>query len=247
MANEQRTACLILIGNELLSGRTQDKNLAYVGEGLNRHGVRLIEARVILDVKETIADTINECRQKYDFVFTTGGIGPTHDDITAESVAHAFGVPYEAHPEAMASLETHYKPEDLNDSRRKMAFMPKGARLVENPSSGAPGFAIENVYVMAGVPRIMQAMFDSLYNELGEGPETFSETLSCLLKEGTLASRLEEIQNTHQEVEIGSYPFYQGGHFGTSLVVRSVDHDAVKKAGHDISQMINALGGELID
>ena len=248
MANEQqRTACLILIGNELLSGRTQDLNLAYIGKGLNRHGIRLVEARVIPDVKETIMETINHCRTQYDFVFTTGGIGPTHDDITAESVAAAFGVPFEPHAEAVASLKNHYKAQDLNPSRLKMAEMPQGARLIENPTSGAPGFAMDNVYVMAGVPRIMQAMFDSLYNELGDGPETYSETLSCFLTEGSLAAQLRRIQDSHSEVEIGSYPFYQGGNFGTSLVVRGLDHGAVKAACHDITRMISELGGELLD
>lgn len=248
MANPtQRTACLILIGNELLSGRTQDLNLAYVGKGLNRHGIRLAEARVIPDIQEAIVRAVNECRKIYDFVFTTGGIGPTHDDITAESIAHAFGVPYEPHPEAVASLRNHYTSEDLNESRLRMANMPRGARLIYNPSSGAPGFAMENVYVMAGVPRIMQAMFDSLYNELGEGPETYSETLSCFLTEGNLATRLRKIQGTHLHVEIGSYPFYQGGSFGTSLVVRGLDHDAVKATCHDIAEMIGDLGGEVLD
>lgn len=238
---KQKTACLILIGDEILSGRTHDLNLPYVAAGLNNHGIRLMEARVVPDLQDKIADTINAVRPLYDFVFTTGGIGPTHDDITAESVAYAFGVPYEEHTDARRALEEHYEKDKLNESRLKMAKMPRGARLIGNHSSGAPGFAIENVYVMAGVPRIMQAMFDSLSNELGDGPIMHSEIVQCFVTEGNLAKQLTEIQARNRQVEIGSYPFYQGGKFGTSLVVRSLDLNEAKRVAGEIDAMVRPL------
>lgn len=239
-------ACLVIIGNEILSGRTQDANLAYLGAGLNDVGVRLLEVRVIPDVRQTIIDTINEVRRKFDYVFTTGGIGPTHDDITAEAVAGAFGVPIVRDPEAMARLVAYYATTtiELNEARMKMAEVPAGAALIENPVSGAPGFRIENVYVMAGVPRIMQAMFDSFKHELKGGRPMLTRTVVAPIGEGTLAAGLGAIQDAHPAVEIGSYPFYGGGRFGTSLVARGRDADELDRVAEEIRALVRSHGAE---
>ena len=240
------TACLIIIGNEILSGRTQDANLAYLGAGLNDVGVRLMEVRVIPDVKPVIVDTINTVRKQFDYVFTTGGIGPTHDDITADAVAAAFGVPVERNPEAMARLVAYYATTtiELNEARMKMAEVPAGAALIENPVSGAPGFRMENVFVMAGVPRIMQAMFDGFKHELRGGLPMRSRTVVAPIGEGTLAAGLAAIQDAHPAVEIGSYPFFGGGRFGTSLVSRGRDAAELDLVADKIRALVRSHGAE---
>ena len=243
-ANKTVTACLIVIGNEILSGRTQDKNIAYAGKWLNDAGVQLRECRVIPDVEDTIVETVNECRAKYDYVFTTGGIGPTHDDITAASVAKAFGVELHRHPEAERLLLDHYSPADRTEARMKMADVPLGAELVENPISRAPGFQMDNVFVMAGVPAIMQAMLDSVRHRLVGGARVASRQIVCGLAEGAIAKRLGTIQNAYPDLDIGSYPFWKMRKFGVSVVLRGVDETELDRAADDVRAMIRELGGE---
>ncbi len=240
------TAALVIIGNEILSGRTQDLNMAYLGKGLNEVGVQLREVRVVPDVEDTIVETVNALRAAHDYVFTTGGIGPTHDDITAASVAKAFGVKVVRDPEARRRLESHYADSDieLNESRLKMADVPEGAALIDNPVSGAPGFQVGNVYVMAGVPRIMQAMFDGFKHTLKGGAEVVSRTVIAPIGEGTVAKGLGDIQAAHPGVDIGSYPFYGGGRFGTSLVTRGTDVAEVEAVADEIRALIRSLGHE---
>lgn len=242
MANP--TAALIIIGNEILSGRTQDKNLAFLATELSAIGVPLREVRVIPDVEDTIIDTINTMRRAFTYIFTTGGIGPTHDDITTACVAKAFGVKLHRHPEAERALLAHYTPDQVNEARMKMADVPEGASLIKNPVSAAPGFCIGNVYVMAGVPRIMQAMFDAIRPTLQGGPAVVSESVTTTLPEGTLAEGLTAIQHRYPDTDIGSYPYFRQGGFFTTLVVRSPDAARNKAAMADIKALILALGGE---
>lgn len=239
-------AGIVIIGNEVLSGRTQDTNLNYLATGLGTIGIRVAEARVIPDVEAVIIETVNSMRQQYDYVFTTGGIGPTHDDITSASIAKAFGVKLVRHKEAEAILHRYYKPEDRNEARMKMADTPEGANLILNPVSAAPGFCIGNVYVMAGVPRIMQAMFDSLKHELKQGKPVVSREIAAYMTEGSIAKPLGEIQARYPEVDIGSYPFIRDKRLGTSLVVRSDDKVALEKAYTEVKAMVEGLGVEVI-
>jgi molybdenum cofactor synthesis domain-containing protein len=241
------TACVLIIGNEILSGRTQDVNLNWLAVQLTELGVRLREARVVADIESEIVAAVNECRARYDYVFTTGGIGPTHDDITSASVAKAFGVPWVRHPEAVKILEAQYEPGQLNEARLRMATTPRGATLVRNPVSGAPGFRIGNVYVLAGVPSIMRAMFDGIRGELKGGAPVQSVTVSTYLGEGTIARPLEEIQEAFADLDLGSYPFFRGGRFGTSLVIRGTDRARIEAAATRLRAAIRALGDEPVD
>ncbi|MDP7666828.1 MAG: competence/damage-inducible protein A [Rhodospirillales bacterium] len=241
------TAAVLVIGNEVLSGRTQDANLQYLAAGLGELGIRLLEARVIADDEDVIARAVNECRARYDYVFTTGGIGPTHDDITSAAVARAFGVALVRNPQVVALLNDHYAPDTVNEARLKMAEMPEGARLVENSVSRVPGFQIENVFVLAGVPSIMRAMFDGLKHRLEGGLPMLSETLVARLPEGVIAEGLAAAQARHPDVEIGSYPFYREGRSGVSLVVRSPDAASISAAIADVGAEIRRLGAEAID
>ena len=243
------TACLVIIGNEILSGRTQDINLNYLAKGLNEAGIQMREARVIPDVPDTIVATVNEVRARYDYVFTTGGIGPTHDDITAECVAAAFGVKLVLHPDANRLLEAHYATRGIeyNEARRRMAHVPEGASLIDNPVSTAPGFRIGNVHVMAGVPKIMQAMFDGIRHGLKGGAKVMSHSVTCALAEGTLAKDLGAIQADYPGVEIGSYPFWTRSGFGVTLVLRSADAAALEHAHEAVIAMIRGFGGEPIE
>lgn len=245
MPKEIYTAALIIIGDEILSGRTKDANTAYVAEHLNDSGIRLMEVRVIPDHAQTIIDTVNTLRAAHDYVFTTGGIGPTHDDITAENVAKAFGVELELNDKAYEILLSHYKdPANITESSKKMAMIPKGATLIENPVSGAAGIHIGNVYVMAGVPRIMQAMFDSILPTLKGGKPVISRSVTCNLAESMVAEGLNKIQENYPMVSIGSYPKYEKGKFGTSLVLRGIDEDALAKAMSDVTDLVISLGEE---
>lgn len=221
-------ACLIVIGNEILSGRTQDENIRFIASALGEIGVVLGEVRVIPDVTETIVTTVNNCRSAFTYVFTTGGIGPTHDDITSAAIAQAFNVPIIIYAEARAILVKYYGQENLNAARLKMAEIPEGAKLIPNPVSAAPGFIMENVYVMAGVPSIMRAMFDSIKSELKGGAKISSKTLTAYLTEGQLAEGMAQIQNRFPEVEIGSYPFMKNGRLGTSIVSRSSNQERLE-------------------
>ncbi len=237
------TACALIIGNEVLSGRTKDANLAFLGESLNTLGIRLMEARVIPDIHEVIAATVNEVRAKFDYVFTTGGIGPTHDDITAECIAAAFGLPLIQNPEARAILEDFYGQEDLNEGRLRMANTPEGATLIENPVSRAPGFQVENVFVMAGIPRVMQAQFKTLESRLTGGRPMISHTFSLALPESVLAPGLGAIQEAHDGVEIGSYPFQRHGRFGVRLVLRATERSELDHVAGLVRDLIGELGG----
>jgi molybdenum cofactor synthesis domain-containing protein len=238
------TACVLVIGNEVLSGRTRDANLPFLAARLAGLGVRLMEARVIPDDPAAIIAVLNEVRARYSYVFTTGGIGPTHDDVTAEAVARAFGVALRRHPLAEALLRQHYRPEDLNAARLRMADIPEGAALIDNPVSKAPGFRLGNVFVMAGVPRIMQAMFDAVAPTLAGGPPLKARTLWAYVHEGDLAEDLRAIQARHPATEIGSYPFVRGGRLGTSIVVRGSEAKAVDAAAEAVRALMRARGGE---
>lgn len=238
------TACLIIIGNEILSGRTQDKNLSWLAAQLNEIGVGLSECRVIPDVEQVIVDTLNACRANFTYVFTTGGIGPTHDDITTAAVAKAFGLPVIRHAQALKALQAHYASQDLNEARLKMADVPEGATLISNPVSAAPGYSVENVYVMAGVPRIMQAMFDGLKSQLKGGAKVHSRTLSAYITEGVIAGALTQVQQHYPDIEIGSYPFMREGRLGTSLVARGSDVARLDKAARAIEDMLTSFDVE---
>jgi molybdenum cofactor synthesis domain-containing protein len=238
------TACVLIIGNEILSGRTQDENLAYLARGLNDVGIRLKEARVVPDEAPVIIAAVNEVRARYDYVFTTGGIGPTHDDITAQSMADAFAVPLALHPEARRLLETHYPPGALTEARLRMARVPEGASLLPNPISRAPGFRIGNVFVLAGVPSIAQATFEQLKPNLKGGRKVLSRSLSCQLGEGVLAQDLAALQQRHRDVEIGSYPYFRRADFGVTLVLRGTEPAPLDAATEEAKALIRRLGGE---
>jgi molybdenum cofactor synthesis domain-containing protein len=238
------TACVLIIGNEILSGRTQDENLAFLARGLNEAGIRLREARVIPDDPAIIVATVNEVRAAFDYVFTTGGIGPTHDDITAQSIADAFAVPLVVDPDAKRLLERHYPAGHLNEARLRMAMVPEGAALLPNPISQAPGFQIGNVYVLPGVPSIMQGIFAQLSHRLRGGDKVLSRSIACRLGEGTLAKELGELQERWPDLEIGSYPYFRRGDFGVTLVLRGTDRDRLAAAAAELTAMIRALGGD---
>jgi molybdenum cofactor synthesis domain-containing protein len=243
-AGQTVTACVLIIGNEILSGSTQDLNLAFLAKGLNEVGVRLREARVIADDPIAIVAAVNEARGKFAYVFTTGGIGPTHDDITAQSIAEAFGVALVLNPEARRLLEGHYPPGALNAARLRMAMMPEGATLLPNPISRAPGFRIGNVFVLAGVPQVMQATFNELKHRLKGGARMLSRSVSCALGEGTLAKDLGALQDRHRDLEIGSYPYFRRSDFGVTLVIRGTDRARIAAATEELKVLIRALGGE---
>lgn len=244
MTEQIPSAAILIIGNEILSGRTQDTNTHYIAGKLTSLGIRMREVRVVPDQKDIIISAVNELRHKVDYLFTTGGIGPTHDDITAGSIAEAFGVRLLANKEARQHLLDYYGSEsELNEGRLRMAMIPDGAGLIRNPVSGAPGFVMENVYTMAGVPRIMQAMMDNIAATLRQGPKIISNTISCSLGESAIAKQLEEIQSRYANVEIGSYPHYRAGALGLSLVLRSIDAQAVAASTEEVMAMVDALNG----
>ncbi len=241
------TAAVLIIGNEILSGRTQDANAMWIATKLAERGIKILEIRVVPDVEEAIIFAVNEMRKKVAYLFTTGGIGPTHDDITSEVIAKAFGVPYDLNTEARKILLAHYKTEEeLTPARLRMAHMPHGVKLIENPVSGAPGFRIENVYVMAGVPRIMQAMLDCILPEMATGKPILSNTVTCNLPESKIAETLGNIQKQYETVDIGSYPHYRAGEMGLSLVLRSTDNDNLHFATRDVVDMVRSYGSEPI-
>jgi molybdopterin-biosynthesis enzyme MoeA-like protein len=241
-APAQPTACVMIIGNEILSGKTQDANLQFFGVELAKLGIKLVEARLLRDDHEMIVAQLNECRAKYTYVFTTGGIGPTHDDITAECVARAFDVPLELNADAVERLRGGRG--ELNEARVKMARVPAGASLIDNPISNAPGFRIGNVFVVAGIPAIARAMFYASVRELTRGAEILSAAVDVYAREGDLAASLARIANAHPEVEIGSYPFAREGRFGASLVVRGTDAELVQRVIDEITVAMTTLGGQ---
>ncbi len=236
------TAGLVVIGDEILSGRTKDKNIGYIAEYLTNMGIDLKEVRVVSDEEDAIVEALNALRHRYTYVFTTGGIGPTHDDITADSVAKAFGVPIDVDPRALAIMRDRFKPEELNEARLRMARMPKGCELVENSYNKVPGFAIGNVFVMAGVPAIMQAMLDGIAPKLKSGVKVLSETIRADLREGDIGTPLRTIAEAHPDVTIGSYPFWSPeGHPNTNLVIRSRDPGALLAARRAVETMLESL------
>ncbi len=240
-------ASILIIGNEILSGRTQDTNTSTLAIWLNSIGVIVEEVRVIPDIEETIVDTLNLLRSKYDYVFTTGGIGPTHDDITAQSVSKAFGIRYEVHKQAFKILETYYKPGEFNDGRQKMAWMPENANLILNPTSGAPGFNVENVFSLPGVPSILKSMLGGLKNRIVGGKPIKSLTLSLRTVESEIANSLTKVQNDNQDVEIGSYPFFHAGKLGVTIVIRSVDQAKIDNCNFQILKFVNEKNIEVVD
>lgn len=241
------TAAIVVIGNEILSGRTQDLNVSFIGERLAAQGIRLHEVRIVRDTFEAIAEAVNTLRTTHDYVFTTGGIGPTHDDITSEAIARAFGMPFGRNPEAEAILRAYYDPKDITDARLSMADTPEGAELIENPISRAPGFRVENVYVLPGVPSILKVMFDGLSGGLAGGSPVVSKSVAANLPEGKLAEPLRAVQDAHPDVEIGSYPFFKDGKLGASLVMRSADEAEIDAAAEKVRGLIRDLGGEPIE
>jgi molybdenum cofactor synthesis domain-containing protein len=245
MTDKPVTACILIIGNEILSGRTKDANLPWLAEKLNALGIRLMEGRVIPDIEATIIATVNEVRAKFDYVFTTGGIGPTHDDITAECIAKAFGVPLLRHPDAVRLLQSHYaNPADLNEARLRMANVPDGGILIDNPVSKAPGFQIGNVIVMAGVPRIMNAMFEGIAHRLKGGKPMLSWTVTSEVPEGKLAEGLTALQAKYSDLEIGSYPYFRMGQVGTSIVMRGYARATLATAAEELKALMISFGGK---
>jgi molybdenum cofactor synthesis domain-containing protein len=246
------TACVLVVGNEVLSGRTQDANIQFLARRLGEIGIPLREVRIIPDVAETIIATVNEVRARFDHVFTTGGIGPTHDDITSECIAAAFGVPWEPHPDAWERMASHYARTsggiaEFNAARQRMATMPRGAILIDNEISIAPGFTLGNVHVMAGVPRIMRAMFDSLAPRLRGGPPVVSVAVHApALPEGKIAEGLAAIQTRFPEIDLGSYPYYRPAGNGVAIVAKGTDEQAVAAAIAEVTALMSSLGGQPI-
>ncbi|HKV14058.1 MAG TPA: molybdopterin-binding protein [Reyranella sp.] len=239
------TACIVVIGNEILSGRTSDANIAYLASELGKLGVRVMECRVIPDVEATIVATINEVRARFDYVFTTGGIGPTHDDITADSIAKAFGVGISEHPEAVARMSRHYgDPALFTPARRRMARVPHGATLVDNPISVAPGFQMENVFTFAGIPMIVESMFQSMKHRLVGGDPVLSRTVRTNLPEGVIAEPLGALQKRFEDLDIGSYPGFRAGKVSVSLVLRGTDDARLGAATGELIDTIRRMKGE---
>ena len=243
------TAALVVIGDEILSGRTQDKNVAQVATWLNEQGIRLAEVRVVPDDLGRIGEAVNALRSAHDYVFTTGGIGPTHDDITVDAIAGAFGVPVIVHPEARQILEDYYRdrPGGLTDARLRMARTPGGAELLANPYSGAPGIKMGNVYIMAGVPGITASMLEALTGELEGGRPVVSVTVGARAAESDVADLLRETEAAHPGVAIGSYPFFKDGRYGANFVIRSEDAELARVTGEDLAQRLRQAGFEPIE
>jgi molybdenum cofactor synthesis domain-containing protein len=240
---EPVTAAVLVIGDEILSGRTQDTNTAYIAKFLGTLGIDLKEARVVPDIQDEIVAALNALRTRYTYVFTTGGIGPTHDDITADAIAAAFGVGIDYHPEAMAMMAARYKnPEDFNEMRKRMARIPFTATLVRNSVSTAPGFQIGNVFTMAGVPMIMRAMLEDIAPRLKRGAPVHVATVEGRIPEGRIAAALMAIQKDHPAVAIGSYPFYREDGSGAQFVARGRDPVSVESAAKSIERAIMAEG-----
>ena len=242
----QVNAAIIIIGNEILSGRTQDTNTSSIALWLNSLGVKVEEVRIIPDIEESIVTTINKTRKKYNYVFTTGGIGPTHDDITAKSISKAFGVKYEIHKEAFKILENYYKPGEFNKGRQTMAWMPSNAKLILNSTSGAPGFIVENVFCLPGVPSILKSMLGGLKNKISGGKPILSLTISLNTVESEIAEPLRNVQNNNKEVEIGSYPFFKAGKLGVAIVIRSIDKSKIDNCNSQILKFVNKKKIEII-
>jgi len=243
------TAALVVIGDEILSGRTQDKNIAQVATWLNDQGIRLAEARVVADDSAAIGDAVNALRIQHDYLFTTGGIGPTHDDITVDAIAAAFGVPVIVHPEARKILEDYYRERrvELTEARLRMARTPEGAELLANPNSGAPGIKMGNVYIMAGVPSITASMLEALSGKLEGGRPMVSVTVGARAAESEVADLLRETEEAHPGVAIGSYPFFKEGGHGSNFVIRSEDGELAQRTGSELAEKLRAAGFEPVE
>ena len=240
-------AAILIIGNEILSGRTQDTNTSTLATWLNSIGVKVNEVRVVPDIEKTIIDTVNFLRKENDYVFTTGGIGPTHDDITAQSISKAFNLKYEIHKEAYKILEAYYKPGEFNEGRQKMVWMPQNANLILNPTSGAPGFNIGNVFCLPGVPSILKSMLGGLKNKIVGGEPILSLTISLRTVESEIAESLTKVQNNNKEVEIGSYPFFQAGKLGVSIVIRSENQSKIDTCTSQILEFVKQKKIEVVN
>jgi molybdenum cofactor synthesis domain-containing protein len=245
--NIKVNAAILIIGNEILSGRTKDLNTSTLAIWLNSIGVKVVEVRVIPDDEKKIIDNVNLLRKNYNYVFTTGGIGPTHDDITSESISKAFGLKYEIHQDAFKILETYYKIGEFNEGRQKMAWMPHNSNLILNPTSGAPGFNVENVFCLPGVPSILKSMLGGLKNKIVGGEPIKSLTISLRTVESEIADSLKTVQDNNNEVEIGSYPFFQAGKLGVSIVVRSEDQSKIDKCNLQILKFVNEKKIEIVE
>jgi molybdenum cofactor synthesis domain-containing protein len=240
--SETVTAAVLVIGDEILSGRTKDRNIGYIAEYLTGIGIQLKEVRVVPDEEDRIVEAVNALRERYSYVFTTGGIGPTHDDITADSVAKAFGVPIDFDERAEAIMRERYAPGRLTEARLRMARIPEGAELVKNAVSSAPGFMLDNVIVMAGVPRIMQVMLDDVGPRLKTGRKVLTRTVRVECPEGDVAPALKKVQETFPDVQMGSYPFFEKNRLGTHLVLRSVDETGLEEALEGLWRMLESEG-----
>ncbi|WP_271078721.1 competence/damage-inducible protein A [Aurantiacibacter sp. MUD61] len=240
------TAALVVIGDEILSGRTQDKNIAQIASWLQLQGIRLNEVRVVSDDLDAIGGAVNALRQSHDYLFTTGGIGPTHDDITVDAVAAALGVEVVIHPEARDMLAAYYakKPGGLNEARLRMARVPEGAELIKNPLSGAPGIRHGNIFLMAGVPNITAQMLEGLTGQLEGGRPLISETIGCWAQESEIADILRAVEDAHDDCQIGSYPFFREGRVGANFVIRSTSAEILESA---VDTLCEALGEEGFD
>ena len=246
-ANKKVNAAIIIIGNEILSGRTQDVNVVSISKWLNELGVKLEEVRVIPDIEDSIVRTINEVRKKFNYVFTTGGIGPTHDDITSKSMAKAFKLSYKYHKQAYEILKKYYKPENFNEGRKKMAMLPEKALLIFNPSSAAPGFILDNVYCLPGVPSILKSMLGGLNDKIIGGKKILSKTINLDTVESEIANSLEKVQNKFKDVEIGSYPFFKQGKIGVSIVIRSIEKNLIYHCFKDIENFLKEKRIKIIE
>jgi len=241
------TAALIIIGDEILSGRTQDRNVAQIARWLNLQGIRLGEVRIVPDVADTIVGAVNLLRGAHDYLFTTGGIGPTHDDITVDAVAAALGVPVVIHDEARAMLEAYYTSRGgLTEPRLRMARVPEGAELIRNPVSGAPGIKHGNVFILAGVPHITTNMLDSLSGTLEGGKPLLSRTIGCWAAESEVADLLADTESAHPGCQIGSYPFFREGKAGANFVIRSTDAKALSACAEDLIARLQDAGQETV-
>lgn len=243
------TAALLVIGDEILSGRTQDKNVAQVALWLNEQGIRLAEVRVVPDDIERIAGAVNALRASYDYLLTTGGIGPTHDDITVDAMAVAFGVPVIVHPEARKILEDYYRgrPGGLTEARLRMARAPQGAELIRNPYSGAPGIRVDNVFILAGVPAIAASMLEGMTGKLEGGRPIVSVTIGAWTAESEVADLLRETEAAHPGIAIGSYPFFRDGRHGANFVIRSEDGELARLTGEELSKRLRGAGYDPVE
>ena len=246
-ANKKVNGIIIIIGNEILSGRTQDINVSFLAQWLNNLGVRVAEVRIIEDKERAIINTIKEVRNKFKYVFTTGGIGPTHDDITSKSIAKAFNLSCGYHKEAYDILEKYYTPGEFNEGRKKMAKIPHQAELIYNPSSGAPGFIVKNVFCLPGVPSILKSMVAGLKNKIIGGKKILSKTISVNTVESEIAKSLEDVQNEFKDIEIGSYPFFRFGKIGVSIVMRSTEKNKIQDCFKQIVSFIQKKKIQIID